>query len=178
MFLCGRGPHRVNHITKVSQLFSSIFFIINQFFNYYIYLHQKGIIVPRLLNPNTSYQNVWLHKANIQGFVKELMLGQFVVQVGAMEEDSKLRVEKFNNHNYQLWKMHVEVYLYQKELYLPLGGKEMNSNSMLDLEWQILDMKALGSIHLCLAMSVEFNISKETTTLGLMTTLDKICEKS
>jgi len=37
---------------------------------------------------------------------------QFEVQVGAMEEDSKLRVEKFNGQNYQLWKMHIEDYLY------------------------------------------------------------------
>jgi len=36
--------------------------------------------------------------------------------------------------------------------------------SLTDIEWDILDRKELGTIHLCLAASIEFNISKETTT--------------
>ena len=47
-----------------------------------------------------------------------------------MAEESKLRVEKFNGQNYQLWKMHIEDYLYQKDLYFPLGGKAMKLESM------------------------------------------------
>jgi hypothetical protein len=43
--------------------------------------------------------------------------------VGAMAEDEKFKVKKFNDQNYQLWKMQMEYYLYKKELYLPLGGK-------------------------------------------------------
>jgi hypothetical protein len=39
-----------------------------------------------------------------------------------MSEDGKFRVEKFNDQNYQLWKMQMEDYLYQKDLFLPLGG--------------------------------------------------------
>ena len=68
-----------------------------------------------------------------------------------MAEDGKFRVEKFNGQNYQLWKMQMEDYLYQKDLYLPLGGKERKSMSMTDEEWEILDRKALGTIRLCLA---------------------------
>ena len=49
--------------------------------------------------------------------------------------------------------------------------------SMTDTEWDILDRKALGKIRLCLAPLVAFNISKETTTKGLMSTLAKIYEK-
>lgn len=94
-----------------------------------------------------------------------------------MAEDNKLRVEKFNGQNYQLWKMHIEDYLYQKDLYLPLGGKAKKPTDMTDPEWEILDRKALGSIRLCLAASVAFNISKEKTTIGLMTALDKLYEK-
>jgi hypothetical protein len=41
--------------------------------------------------------------------------------VGAMSEDGKFRVEKFNSQNYQLWKMQMEDYLYQKDLFLPLS---------------------------------------------------------
>ena len=40
-----------------------------------------------------------------------------------MAEEGNFRVEKFNSQNYQLWKMKMEDYLYQKYLYLLLGGK-------------------------------------------------------
>ena len=40
-----------------------------------------------------------------------------------MAEDGKFRVEKFNGKNFALWKMQMEDYLYQKDLYLPLSGK-------------------------------------------------------
>jgi hypothetical protein len=63
-----------------------------------------------------------------------------------MSEDGKFRVEKFNGQNYQLWKMQMEDYLYQKDLFLPLGGVEKKSTAMKDEEWEILDRKALGTI--------------------------------
>ena len=78
-----------------------------------------------------------------------------------MAEDGKFRVNKFNDQNYQLWKMQMEDYLYQKDLYLPLGGKASKLMSMIDEEWKILDRKALGTIWLCLAVLVAFNISKK-----------------
>jgi hypothetical protein len=80
--------------------------------------------------------------------------------VGAMEEDGKFRVEKFNDHSYQLWKIQMEDYLYQKDLFLPLGGIEKKSMDMKDEEWEILERKALGTIRLSLVASVAFNISK------------------
>eukprot|EP00253_Pinus_taeda_P008679 PITA_08679 len=40
-----------------------------------------------------------------------------------MAEDGKFRVEKFNGQNFSLWKMQMEDYLHQKDLYLPLGRK-------------------------------------------------------
>jgi hypothetical protein len=97
--------------------------------------------------------------------------------VGAMSEDGKFRVEKFNGQNYQLWKMQMEDYLYQKDLFLPLGGVEKKLTAMKDKEWEILDRKALGMIRLSLAASVAFNISKEKTTKGLMDALAKLYEK-
>ena len=48
---------------------------------------------------------------------------------------------------------------------------------MTDTEWDILDKKALGPIRLCLTALVAFNISKESTTEGLMLTLAKPYEK-
>jgi hypothetical protein len=32
-----------------------------------------------------------------------------------MAEDGNFRVEKFNSQNYQVWKMHIEYFLYQKD---------------------------------------------------------------
>ena len=75
-------------------------------------------------------------------------------------EQGKFRVEKFNGQNYQLWKMQMEDYLYQKDGYLPLGRKVEQPVAMKDEEWEVLDRKALGTIWLCLASSLAFNISK------------------
>ena len=94
-----------------------------------------------------------------------------------MAEDAKFRVEKFNSQNFPLWKMQMEYYLYQKYLYLPLSRKTKKLAAMIDAEWNILDRKALGTVRLCLVASVTFNISKETTTEGLMQTLAKLYEK-
>jgi hypothetical protein len=52
--------------------------------------------------------------------------------VGAMSKDGKLRVEKFNGQNYQLWKMQMEDYLYHKDLFLPLVGVVMKLMTMKD----------------------------------------------
>jgi hypothetical protein len=94
-----------------------------------------------------------------------------------MSEDGKFRVEKFNGQNYQLWKIQMEDYLYQKDLFLPLGGIAKKSVATKDEEWEILDRKALGMIWLSLAALVSFNISKEKTTKGLMDALAKLYEK-
>ena len=48
---------------------------------------------------------------------------------------------------------------------------------MTDAEGEILDRKALGTVRLCLAASVAFNILKETTTEGLIKVLAKLYEK-
>jgi hypothetical protein len=97
--------------------------------------------------------------------------------VGAMAEDGKFRVEKFNSQNYQLWKMQMDDYLYQKDIFLPLGGIAKKSMAMKDEEWEVLDRKALGMIWLSLEASVDFNISKEKTTKELMEALAKLYEK-
>jgi hypothetical protein len=65
--------------------------------------------------------------------------------VGALAEEGKFRVEKFNNQNYQLWEQ-MEDYLYQKNLLLPLGGIAKKSAIVKDEEWDVLDRKALGRI--------------------------------
>jgi len=59
--------------------------------------------------------------------------------VGEMGEDGRFMVEKFNSQNYQLWKMQMEYYLYQRDLYLPLNRKTKKPMSMTDTKWNILD---------------------------------------
>ena len=92
-------------------------------------------------------------------------------------EDGKFRVKKFNGQNYQLWKIKMEDYLYQKDLYLPFGEKPSKLTSMIDEEWEFLDRKALGTIRLCLVALIAFNISKEKTMLDLINALTKLYEK-
>jgi hypothetical protein len=71
----------------------------------------------------------------------------------------------------------MEDYLYEKDLFLPLGGITKKSMTMKYEEWEVLDRKALGTIRLCLEMLVAFNISKEKTTEDLMKALDRLYEK-
>jgi hypothetical protein len=47
-----------------------------------------------------------------------------------MTEDGKFKVEKFNDQNYQLWKMKMEDYLYQEDIFLRLGGISKKSMIM------------------------------------------------
>nr|KAK3012726.1 hypothetical protein RJ639_009559 [Escallonia herrerae] len=60
-----------------------------------------------------------------------------------MAEEGKGKIEKFNGMNFQWWKMQVEDYLYQKDLYLPLVGEK--PEAMNASEWAILDRKALAT---------------------------------
>jgi len=94
-----------------------------------------------------------------------------------MEEDGKLKVEKFKGQNFSLWNMQMEDYLYQKNLYLPFGGKTKIPTSMTDEEWNLLDIKALETVRFFLAASVTLNISKETMTEGLVKSLAKLYKK-
>ncbi|KAK3009710.1 hypothetical protein RJ639_013759 [Escallonia herrerae] len=60
-----------------------------------------------------------------------------------MAEEGKGKIEKFNGMNFQWWRMQVEDYLYQKDLYLPLVGEK--PEAMNASEWAILDRKALAT---------------------------------
>ena len=63
-----------------------------------------------------------------------------------MAEKGKLRVDRFNGQNFQLWKMKIEDYLYQNNLWKPLERKPKNQQYMSNDEWDLLYIKALGSI--------------------------------
>ena len=51
-----------------------------------------------------------------------------------MADDGKLKVDKFNEHNFQLSKMQMEDYLYQKDLYKLFEGKTKKQGTMPDEE--------------------------------------------
>ena len=69
-----------------------------------------------------------------------------------------------------------EDYIYQKDLWKPLEGKIKNQGSIKNDDWFLLDRKALGSIQLCLAPSMEFNIAKAKMMKELIETLKKLYE--
>ena len=93
-----------------------------------------------------------------------------------MVDKGNLKVEKFRGKNFQLWKMKIEDYLYQKDLWNLLEGKSKKQGTMVDEEWEISDRKALGRIQLCLAPLITFNITKAKTMKELMQTLTKLNE--
>ena len=58
-----------------------------------------------------------------------------------------------------------------------MGEKTKQVVTMKYEEWEDLNRKALGTIRLCLALSVAFNISKEKKTKGVISALSKLYEK-
>ncbi|KAK2970107.1 hypothetical protein RJ640_018427 [Escallonia rubra] len=52
-----------------------------------------------------------------------------------MAEEGKGKIEKFNGMNFQWWKMQVEDYLYQKDLYLPLVGEKLEAMNASERRW-------------------------------------------
>ncbi|KAE8697282.1 omega-6 fatty acid desaturase, endoplasmic reticulum isozyme 1 [Hibiscus syriacus] len=90
-------------------------------------------------------------------------------------DEGKVKIEKFDGADFGFWKMQIEDFLYQKNLYQPLLGKQ--SEGMKNEDWALLDRQALGVIRLTLSRNVAFNIAKEKTTTGLMTALSSMYEK-
>jgi hypothetical protein len=98
------------------------------------------------------------------------------------------KIEKFNGTNFSFWKMQMEDYLYQKDLYLPIVEKPKDMSDeewvvkrkprdMTDAQWMVLDRKALGAIQLSLSKSVAFNIKGQETTVDLMKALSNLYEQ-
>jgi len=61
------------------------------------------------------------------------MKGGFLDRVGEMAEEGKFKVEKFNEQNYQLWKIKMEKYLHHDNISLPFGW---NRKEVSDYEGQ------------------------------------------
>ncbi|KAL5558313.1 hypothetical protein UlMin_034524 [Ulmus minor] len=89
--------------------------------------------------------------------------------------EGKVQIEKFDGADFGFWKMQIEDYLYQRNLYQPLSGKK--PEGMKEEEWALLDRQALGVVRLTLSRNVAFNIANEKTTASLMAALSNMYEK-
>jgi len=96
-----------------------------------------------------------------------------------MAED-KIRIDKFSGEDFGWWKLQIEDYLYQKDLYAPLEGwkPEMAEvDPTAEAGWKILDRKALGAIRLGLTKKTGYHIAKAKTAKEAMDILTNIFEK-
>ncbi|GJU47681.1 retrovirus-related pol polyprotein from transposon TNT 1-94 [Tanacetum coccineum] len=92
-----------------------------------------------------------------------------------MAEDGKIKIDKFDGHDFGFWKMQIEDYLYQKKLHEPLA--EAKPTCMKAEDWTLLDREALGAVRLSLAKNVAYNVVNEKTTYGLLKALSNMYEK-
>lgn len=75
-------------------------------------------------------------------------------------EDGKIKIMKFDESGFELWKMKTENCLHGKDSYLLFTTEK--SNDMYDVDWKVLDGKTLRVVHLLLSCNVMFNIRKDT----------------
>ncbi|KAE8720675.1 V-type proton ATPase subunit G3 [Hibiscus syriacus] len=102
--------------------------------------------------------------------VVDMLIEHITIRVGAMAADEgNVKIEKFDGTDFGFWKMQIEDFLYHKNLYQPLSGKQ--PEGIKNEDWALLDRQALGVIRLTLSRNVAFNIAKEKTTAGLMAAL-------
>ncbi|GJR06611.1 hypothetical protein Tco_0529595 [Tanacetum coccineum] len=93
-----------------------------------------------------------------------------------MAEDSKIKIDKFDGHDFGFGKMQIEDYLYQKKLHEPLA--EAKPTGMKAEDWTLLDRQALGAVRLSLAKHVAYNVVNDKTTYNLFKALSNMYEKS
>jgi hypothetical protein len=103
-------------------------------------------------------------------------------------EKDKYKIQKFNSTNFNFWKMQMEDYLYQKDLYLSIVEKPKDMSDeewvvkrkpkdMIDAKWMVLDQKALGAIRLNLSKSIAFNSKGQETAADFMKALSNLYEQ-
>ena len=75
-------------------------------------------------------------------------------------------MEKFNGHNFELWKLEIEKLLVDKYQWITVdpGSKPM---IMSDEDWKKLDQKEKSTIRLCVSDLVLLNVSGKAMTKTL-----------
>ena len=76
-----------------------------------------------------------------------------------MAEEGKFRVEQFRQKLSVMEDANGGLSVPERSV-LVVGRKSKTAGGYEDEEWEVFDKKALGTIWLCLASSVAFNISK------------------
>lgn len=71
-------------------------------------------------------------------------------------------IEKFNDSNFELWKLKVEDLLVDRDLWITVARAK--PSGMKQEDWDLADRKAKGLIRLYLAYSVMLNVYEEKTT--------------
>ena len=89
-----------------------------------------------------------------------------------MESSSyeKMGVEKFNGSNFELWKLKMEDFLEDHDLW-EVNLLDVRLATISQVDWDLKDWKAKGLIRLYLANLVLLNILDEKTTNNLWTWL-------
>ncbi|GJZ83473.1 retrovirus-related pol polyprotein from transposon TNT 1-94 [Tanacetum coccineum] len=92
-----------------------------------------------------------------------------------LAEDGKIKIDKFDGHDFGFWKKQIEDYAYQKKLHKPLA--EAKPTNIKAEDWALLDRQALGAVRLSLAKNVAYNVVNEKTTYVLLKALSNMYEK-
>jgi hypothetical protein len=124
------------------------------------------------------------------GFSGSVCSGDLSAERG-MESSSRIKIEKYNGKNFELWKLKMEDLLVDKEQWIvvdpgtqptsmqPTGTQTTGTHptssqntstpptGMSKEDWEKLDRRARSIIRLCLADSVLLNVSGESTAKEL-----------
>ena len=77
-----------------------------------------------------------------------------------MSNTSRIEIEKFNGHEFELWKLKMKDILVDQEQWVAFDPKT-KLTSMSDEDWMKLDRKARSTVQLCLADSMLLNVLGE-----------------
>ena len=74
--------------------------------------------------------------------------------------------------NFELWQRRVKDLLVQQGLVKALFGKARKPKTMMDDEWEELDMKAVSTIRLCMADELMYDVMDDVTTATIWLKLE------
>ena len=83
-----------------------------------------------------------------------------------MEINSTIEIEKFNDHNFELWKLKMEDLLVDREQWIAVDPST-KPTAMSQEDWDKLERRARSTIRLCLSDSVLLNVSSEDSAIKL-----------
>jgi hypothetical protein len=83
-----------------------------------------------------------------------------------MARSSRIEIEKFNGHNFELWKLKLEYLLVDREKWTTIcPGTHLIG--MITEEWEKIERREISTIWICLADSVLLNVSVLDSTKKL-----------